>query len=376
MFSNHQEGIILQNEDFEHSCKTNLYFIEKFTQKYKNDKFCLSLLQDLAWKSVKGNLNSKNKYLLSGLCKIYQRTLEETLGSFSKNISIEEAISHNKKLFDVGIVTIKREELEGVLLALGMDSQKDHDLKIGSRRYWFSKVEKRGGGDLSIIITMVNRPRNVPCAMAVDSLLSNFGVNLLILVGVAAGLKEKDIKLGEVIGADLVLDYEHSRLEKDEDGVKIKLFRPEQHELPFKIQQNLTDFKPDNFDFESKFQKLLMKLDKKKKPPSKKLKDLKPKYEFATVAAGEKLIADGSIVDMRFELHERIRAADQEDSGFVKACIYRDHPVLWAVFRGISDQGEANKEYQKKENWQYLASLSAATVALLFLQNSYSPASE
>jgi len=119
----------------------------------------------------------------------------------------------------------------------------------------------------------------------------------------------------------------------------------------------------------------LKKLDKKKNLPVK-IKDLKPKYEFATVAAGEKLIADGSIVDMRFELHERIRAADQEDSGFVKACIYRDHPVLWAVFRGISDQGEANKEYQKKENWQYLASLSAATVALLFLQNSYSPASE
>jgi nucleoside phosphorylase len=92
----------------------------------------------------------------------------------------------------------------------------------------------------------------------------------------------------------------------------------------------------------------------------------KPKIHDGTIAAGEKLIADGSIEKLR-NIDERIRAADMEDSGFAQVAEFEGLP--WCVFRGISDHGDPHK----KSNWQFVAALAAGCAEVTFLKYTWEP---
>jgi nucleoside phosphorylase len=85
------------------------------------------------------------------------------------------------------------------------------------------------------------------------------------------------------------------------------------------------------------------------------------------MAAGERLIADGSLAEMR-TWDGRILAGDQEDSGFAQACDF--NKTAWCVFRGISDHGDP----LKNKNWHFAAALTAAATAYAFIEQAYRPA--
>lgn len=84
-----------------------------------------------------------------------------------------------------------------------------------------------------------------------------------------------------------------------------------------------------------------------------------------TILAGERLFADGSLKKMLVDVDNRIRAGDQEDSGFGQAC--DDFEIDWQVFRGISDYGNPRKH----KLWQEFAALSAAAALASFLKHTY-----
>ena len=94
---------------------------------------------------------------------------------------------------------------------------------------------------------------------------------------------------------------------------------------------------------------------------------LRPKFKAATIASGEKLIADGRLVDMRLLFDERLRAVDQDSSGFAQACEFQEPQMPWAVFRGISDYGAPGK----KDKVQQAAALVAACAAVMFLKRHF-----
>jgi len=101
-------------------------------------------------------------------------------------------VSERKK-FDVGVITVLPEELKAVLAALGGRPEDiDHeDLRLGPERYWIKTIKRDDKRSLSVLVTFVGKSRNVPCAIATERLLQRFSVTALILVGIAAGLREK-----------------------------------------------------------------------------------------------------------------------------------------------------------------------------------------
>jgi nucleoside phosphorylase len=87
---------------------------------------------------------------------------------------------------------------------------------------------------------MVGYPRNVPCAIAVETLLNSYSVDLMMLVGIAAGPRDK-VTLGDVVAANWVYDYEHVRRELAK-GKKVEKPRPFHIPVPKHISADLGEF--------------------------------------------------------------------------------------------------------------------------------------
>lgn len=178
----------------------------------------------------------------------------------------------------------------------------------------------------------------------------------------AGGPKSK-VKLGDIVFAKQVYDYEHVRAEISE-GRKIEKQRPLYIPAPQSVRQDLERY--DHTHTQDRVRLAIGRLSPDKVPT----KGLSPQFHPATIAAGERLFADGSLEELR-NWDETIRAGDQEDSGFAQACDFQSIP--WVVLRGIADYGDPQKTKDKDKGWQFTASLTAACAGHTFLERAYDP---
>ena len=210
-------------------------------------------------------------------------------------------------------------------------------------------------------MTMIGKARNIPCALAIQNLFENYSVDLVVLVGIAAGPPSK-VSLGDAVPVDRVLNYEHVRSELIGDKI-VEKWRPELPQIDQNIQNDLAFI--DEGRFQAKFENCLHRIPDKWLPPGKNRNEILPKIKRGTAAAGERLFADGRLEEMVTNRDERIRAGDQEDCGFAESCDF--YCKKWIIFRGIADHGDPTKQ----DGWHPVASLSASCAALDFLTNAY-----
>ena len=346
------------HEDREISCKFLAQKIATCDEPLK--KF---LLQDFLFKSK--NLRSEARNYYTSL------VLLQYVPDWIKLLTDEPEMSKltPKPIADIAIITVKKVELLAAKIALGIDPEKLEDKNDKGFRYFETRLLCRGAKhDLKIVLTMVGRDRNVPCTNACRTLFNNYDVGVCFLIGIAAGLRGK-FNLGDVVAAELVWDYEGARLETD--GPKK---RPEVSNLARQIGRDLQYFDPDTSNWLKFFSDKFMELKSVTRTPDVD-DSWHPSYHTGVILTGEKLLADGTLNEMREDSHERVRALEMEASGFSQACDECDIP--WLILRGISDFGDsdskngAESDERERNIWQATAALSAATAAINFIENEY-----
>ena len=319
------------------------------------------LLEDLCAKCGQVGTTLRATFLAEGL---YHSASERLRDLYDFNLfdsaKLAELPSHIRTYANIGFVTVIRAEHKALLYTLGRNSNDQDFISHEQFRYWSGSIRRSDSSLLSYVLTMVGEPRNVPCALAVQSLLSHYSVDLLVLVGIAAG-PHKKVDLGDAIGIDAVYDYEHVRAEIC-GGESIEKPRPEWLRIEPKMRNDLAYF--DGEGTNSNFKRLVGSVPADWIPPDVTRASLSPKYAKGTAAAGERLFADG-YMDKMWQYDERIRAGDMEDSGFAQAASF--YKVPWVIFRGIADFGDPHKD----SKWHLIASLSASSAALAFLTQSY-----
>lgn len=275
-------------------------------------------------------------------------------------IETKSSTPPERDFVDVAFIAIIKEELNSLKAALGIPLDKKENYTSNGMRFWKTKLQVTTQQQpINIIVTMIGAARNLECAAAMSTVFSRHFVGLCVLVGIAAGLKTKT-KIGDVVVAyDMVLDYEGQRLEAD--GAKK---RPKSYPLNAIIKRDLEYFDPIPAGWHSLFGNTLSVLSKTISTPEE-CKAWKPNYIPGVILAGECLVADGSLPDMQAEYTERVRAVEQEGSGFARMCDEKRIP--WLVFRGVSDYGET----PKPDQFQTAAALTAATCAVAFVQKDY-----
>jgi nucleoside phosphorylase len=344
-------------EDRLDSCKAIVEFITRHDYGEDSEAVRRALLQDLFFKVSGIQTYEKAAFIAQGAYYSLPKQIRELFNAKYLGVSNLNALSA-KQSKDIGIVTVLKVELDAVLATFSgpIQSRVDSD----GFKYWFCELERSDGSPTSIVISCVGQAGNVPCAITVEHILSRFSVHLMMLIGIAAGPRGQ-VGFGDVVIADRVYDYEHVRAEI-KDGKKSESPRPLYVEAPREIQEDLDAF--DEGEAKARLHSTLQKVDSARLP----VEYLAPKFHRGTTAAGERLIADGSLAEMREWVDGRILAGDQEDSGFAQACQF--NKTAWCVFRGISDHGDP----LKNNDWHFGAALTAATAGYVFIEQTYRPA--
>jgi nucleoside phosphorylase len=336
-----------KQEDPEVSCRVLADYLRRERDQHKQ----VLLVDDFVWKAR--DLRQLVRFYFEG--QALRCFVPPTIAA-----RFEHGEPPMKKKADVAIVTVKKPELLAAKLAFGIGDTDWENDNLNGLRCWKAVVQTgRNQDDLEVLVTMVGEEGNVSCAAACGRLFSAYDVGLSILTGIAAGV-EKKVGLGDVVAANIVLDYEGARLEP---GGPAR--RPKQFGLDVKIGRDLEFFEPQKFGWHEQFERLFTRLKELGQLTPTPTTGWKPTFHSGVVLAGEKLIADGSLDEMRKEFHDRIRAAEMEGAGFARLC--EEHDIPFLVFRGICDFGTPEKD----DLWQATSALAAATAARVFLEKGY-----
>jgi nucleoside phosphorylase len=335
-------------ENPEVSCAVLAHFIAKETDQHRR----WMLMKDFLTKSQ--NISRTETVFLA--LQIVLPVLPEEEKEFMSSI-VQEAAVETKPKADVIIITVLQEELRAVQAAFDISPNTIENRSVDGLRFWETRVANEYiNRDLNVVITMIGQSRNVECAATCSKIFTVYNADLCVLVGIAAGVKDK-VKLGDVVVAEEVLDYEGARRETGGDKK-----RPKPYSLEIEIRRHLGFFNPLQRNWHELLKESLQNI-----PELSVLADWQPEYHEGVILAGEKLLADGSLPAMREEYHEKVRAAEQEGSGFARIC--QEYSIPWLVFRGVSDYGDPSKPETKP--WRLPSVVAAATAVKAFIMSDY-----
>ena len=270
------------------------------------------------------------------------------------------------------VFTALKTEFESMCIALEVSSETSR--KITDQHYLFKVVNIPGSpstGFLPICIVLCGRQRNIPMALCVLALLETVETDLCILMGIAAG-NHKEVRLGDVVIARQVLDYEGGSVKASHlqtylsDWLKGIFGGWRQHDPEvtfFDVPDSVgvPSFSPADRDWLHLRDKCLEKIEEAGKIVPLDAGSKPPKCVTGMICSGEKVRRDGYVSELANRFHRKIYALDMEASGFAAAC--KSKNMDWAVFRGVSDFGDG----KKNDDWQAVSALHAALVVRAFL---------
>lgn len=253
---------------------------------------------------------------------------------------------------DVLILTALAVELKAARLAFGIEEDTPASSTDIGQDHWRAQVTTTSGSTTICTIASFGMAGNVGAATITATLLSEFKPKLVIMLGIAAGMREK-VALGDVVISDRVVAYEGAALENGQSQARPETYRP-----VFGIQQKITTYLASPLTVRERI-RAAREAQSLQMPESSEIgavtKDLMPKA--ATIASGEKLLRDPVKFKQLRGLQGKIEIAEMEAVGIFTAC--ETHGVPCLVIRGISDFGDTTKDNQFHD----LASRAAAIVA-------------
>lgn len=254
---------------------------------------------------------------------------------------------------DVLVLTALAVELQAARMAFGIDEETPASKTDIGQIHWRAQIPTGRGGLATCTIATFGTAGNVDAAAATASLLAEFKPKLVVMIGIAAGMRTK-VALGDVVISDRVAAYEGAALL--EGGISQP--RPEMFRPAYSVQQDVTHYL-------SSRESATVRLGRAWRAQGLHLpqssvagdvsKDVMPKP--ATIASGEKLLRDPNKFTQLRELHGKVEAAEMEAAGIFTACFQSGVDAL--IIRGISDFGDSTKDSQFHE----LAAKAAAIVA-------------
>jgi adenosylhomocysteine nucleosidase len=192
--------------------------------------------------------------------------------------------------------------------------------------------EAPAGHDASVVaLSLMPRMGNVPAALATLDAIDSVRPRCAVLVGIAAGL-EDEIKLGDVVVADVVVGYEATKLTVGREAFQGAM--PEaQPELVAQIKgwAGAADW---TRDWTRERDELDLGLQRHSRESVR--------IAFGAVASGEKVIGDGEFARQLKGFQRKVIAIEMEAHGFSSACIRRQTPFL--VVKSITDYADESKD--------------------------------
>lgn len=257
----------------------------------------------------------------------------------------EELVGAAKVSVDYLIVTIKEEELAAALAAFGAEGAPRQYLVRGLEVHLFESRGIRYG------LVLVGVAGNLSTAAMIGSLIPVVSFRGAVLVGMAAGRRDKGIGLGDVIISEAVLDYEFQRLTSKGAMLMPKAYHPI-HEGSFRRAETIETVIPGwSASIQSELEAIRFGLADGETIPE----NFRPTPKLGVILAGGRLFEDLSqLKALASALHDRAKAAEMEGAGLAAAC--QEWGIPWLIVRGVADFGQK----RRPKTYQFAAAYCAA----------------
>lgn len=213
-----------------------------------------------------------------------------------------------------------------------------------------------------VAIACFGNSGNLDAAASTTELLDHLSPSLVVMVGIAAGIRDK-CRLGEVVISERVVAYEGAALTTGPDGSQV-LPRPEQYRPPHGVLQAISAYVSDVRSVSSRLARAARAVGLVL-PPDSEFGAVTSEFvpRLATLAAGEKLLRDPDKFRAFRSLHGKVEVAEMEAAGVANACQRRGVPYV--IIRGISDFGDDKKD----DRFHRIAAAAASIVAADFIRH-------
>ena len=199
-----------------------------------------------------------------------------------------------------------------------------------------------------IVVTTLPSMGNVSAAIAVTDTITLWKPRFLLMVGIAGGVPQDDLDLGDVVVADQVVGYDYGKVTEQEVKPRDRVF-PASAMLLDRIR---------NFWDERWREQIGVERPQNAKRPQSK-------HFVGPIASGDKIIASTQFREQLLRRWPKLIAVETESEGVYAAAFERPEIVQTLVIRGICDMADE----RKSDEWQEYAANAAAAFVVNFLKN-------
>jgi nucleoside phosphorylase len=269
----------------------------------------------------------------------------------------EGATQERGQQVDIVVLTVIPAEFEAARRVLQIDDRSREKDRDGTVYFQGTVRSELIGRDYGVALTCIGSAGNPGAAAATAGAIAKYRPRAVLLMGIAAGLRDK-IRIGEVVLSDRVVAYEPAALVRSTSGTKIQP-RPEIDRAPHAMIQDVVSYRADSARLRSAFQRAGGVIPMAQVGAEAEFRahvTAALTARLGTLASGEKLLRDPTRLIAVRELHGKTEVGEMEAAGVVDGC--RRGSVPWLVIRGISDFGD---EF-KNDQFHTFASCAAAAV--------------
>src|ERR1051326_2865767 len=215
-----------------------------------------------------------------------------------------------------------------------------------------------------IIILCLSGMGRVEAVTAAKDAINHWTPGYVLLVGIAAGFDKNEARLGDVLIADQVVDYELQKVSEVKRrfrwldrllGAQSQLsYRPKGHPTDARFVQASLNF----------IDKSWISLIGVARPDG-----LEPVRLIGPMATGDKVVASRSLVNNLLKMWPKLIGLEMEAGGVAVACFRAATGPRFFMIRGVSDLADENKGSASVTEWRTYAANVAAAYAIGLLQS-------
>lgn len=258
--------------------------------------------------------------------------------------------SASTSIADFVIITALEEERNALLNKLpGIRklAPSNQDVRV----YYSTKIPVQfsghSNGSYHVVLTTMSSMGRVNAAAVASDAIYRWRPRYVLMVGIAGGISEANVKLGDIIISNQIVDFEQQKL--TDFGPEI---RWEVHRVDPALLAAVSDFPY------SLWGKEIMV---SRPGPGD------PNTHIGPIASGDKVIAFQDVLTRYRNYWPKLIGVEMEGGGVATAAFQSIHQPGFFMIRGVSDLADAKKGSRNVEKWRlYACDVAAAyTVALL-----------
>jgi nucleoside phosphorylase len=264
------------------------------------------------------------------------------------------ASSAQPQVVDVVIITALEEERRAVLAHFPVS--KRFMAADGINVYYQTSMTSQDDSSKTyhVIVLQLLAMGRLNAAHATNDAIRRWNPKSVLLIGIAGGIGGKDVRIGDVLVSDQVVDYELQKITSEGPEVRYEVYRVAPRWQS--IARALDDYE-------------WMPLIRVDRPDDKS-----PRRHIGPIATGDKVIAFDDILRRYQQAWPRLIGVEMEAGGVASAAFNQAEAPGFFMVRGVSDLANQDKNKPRVKGWREYACAVAAAYAVGMIKSGLLPA--